>query len=100
MIPVMGDVEGGDLTRIEASKPGPQLNTRLVIGSAVLIGVGGLLGLIGTILGSSALLAATRRWVHQLETQPSELARRKWEQARAATMASADAWRKGPATNG
>jgi len=100
MIPVMGDVEGGDLTRIEASTPGPQLNTRLVIGSAVLIGVGGLLGLIGTILGSSALLAATRRWVHQLETQPSELARRKWEQARAGTMASADAWRKGPATNG
>ena len=97
---VMGDGEGGDLTRIETSKPGPQLNTRLVIGSAVLIGVGGLLGLIGTILGSSELLAATRRWVHQLETQPSELARRKWEQARAATMASADAWREGPATDG
>ena len=100
MIPVMGDVEGGDLTRIETSKPGPQLNTKLVIGSAVLIGVGGLLGLIGTILGSSELLAATRRWVHQLETQPSELARRRWEQARAATMAGADAWRKGPAADG
>ena len=100
MIPVMGDVEGGDLTRIEASQPGPQLNTRLVIGSAVLIGVGGLLGLIGTILGSSALLAATRRWAHQLDTQPSELAQRKWEQARAATMAGADAWRKGPAADG
>ena len=71
-----------------------------MIGSAVLIGVGGLLALTGTILGSSALLAATRRWVHQLETQPSELARRWWEQARAATMAGADAWRKGPAADG
>jgi hypothetical protein len=89
-----------NLTRIEASKPGPQLDTSLVIGSAVLIGVGGLLGLIGTILGSSALLAATRRWAHQLDTQPSELARRRWEQARAATMAGADEWRKGPAADG
>ena len=71
-----------------------------MIGSAVLIGVGGLLGLIGTILGSSELLAATRRWVHQLETQPSELARRRWVQAKRATMAGADAWRKGPAADG
>jgi hypothetical protein len=100
MIPVMGDGEGGDLTRIETSKPGPQLNTRLVIGSAVLIGVGGLLGLIGSILGSSALLAATRRWVDQLETPPTEVARRSWEQAKAATTAGADAWRHGAGQGG
>ena len=71
-----------------------------MIGSAVLIDVGGLLALTGTILGSSALPAATRRWVHQRETQSSELARRRWVQARRATMAGADAWRKGPATDG
>ena len=96
----MDDVESADRTGIETSKPRLQLNTRLVIGSAVLIGVGGLLGLTGAVIGSSALLAATRRWVNQLETPPRELARRGWEQTRAATIAGADAWRHGPPARG
>jgi hypothetical protein len=90
-IQVMDDVEGADRAGSETSRPRLQLNTRLVIGSAVLIGVGGLLGLIGAVIGSSALLAATRRWVNQLETPPRELARRRWEQTKAATVAGADA---------
>ena len=71
-----------------------------MIGSAVFVGVGGLLGLTGAIIGSSALLAATRRWVNQLETPPSELARRGWKQTKSATIAGADAWRHGPPTQG
>ncbi len=99
-IQVMGEVESGDMTNIETSKPQFQLNTRLMIGSAVLVGVGGLLGLTGAIIGSSALCAATWRWVNQLETPPSERARRGWKQTKAATIAGADAWRHGPPAQG
>jgi hypothetical protein len=75
-----------------------QLNRSLLVGGGVLVGIGGLLGLTGTVLVGSALLSATRQWVDQLERPPSETARRKWQQARAAAAAGADAWRNGPQT--
>src|SRR6266540_2150714 len=55
-----------------------QPNTRLLIGGAVLIGAGGLLGLAGAALAGSALIAAVRRRVKQMDVPPGELARRKW----------------------
>jgi hypothetical protein len=67
-------------------------NTRLMIGSAVLVGVGGLLGVAGAVVGVTALLAATRRWVDQRETSPQELVNEGWTRAKAATIAGADAW--------
>jgi hypothetical protein len=70
-----------------------QLNRRRIAGGGVLIGIGGLLGFTGIQLLSSAIVSATRRWVDQLEQPPSELAKRKWQQARAATTAGAKAWR-------
>jgi hypothetical protein len=62
----------------------------------VLVGIGGLLGFTGMVLVGSALLSATRQWVNQLERPPSEIARRKWQQTKAATSAGAGAWRNGP----
>ena len=50
------------------------------------------------VLVGSALLSATRQWVNQLEQPPSEMARRKWQQAKAAASAGAEAWRNGPQT--
>jgi hypothetical protein len=64
----------------------------------VLLGTGGLLAFTGVLLLSSAVVAATRQWVNQLEQPPSELAKLKWRQARAATTAGAKAWRSGPPT--
>ena len=81
-----------------ASPEGMQLNRSLLVGGGVLVGVGGLLGLTGMVLVGSALLSATRQWVQQLEQPPSELARRKWQQARVAAAAGAQAWRSGPQT--
>jgi hypothetical protein len=72
-----------------ASPEGMQLNRSLLVGGGLLVGVGGLLGFTGMVLVGSALLSATRRWVNQLEQPPSELARRKWQQARAAASAGA-----------
>ena len=82
----------------QASQGGIRLDRRLVMGGGVLIGTGGLLGFTGALLLSSAVVSATRRWVNQLDQPPSELAKLKWRQARAATTAGAYTWRSGPPT--
>ena len=66
----------------------------LILGAA-LIGAGWVLGLIGLTICSSTVIAATRRWVKQMDVPPSELARLKWEQAKAATTAGTSAWQDG-----
>jgi hypothetical protein len=55
----------------------------------VLVGIGGLLGFTGVLLLSSAVVSATRRWVNQLDQPPTEFAKQKWRQARAASAAGA-----------
>jgi hypothetical protein len=65
-----------------------------VLAAAVLIGIGGLLGLIGLSVGGGALVAACRRWYRRVDLAPHELARLKWEQARAAAGAGAGAWQE------
>jgi hypothetical protein len=42
------------------------------------------------------VVAATRTWVRELETPPSELARLKWEQAKTAAATGASTWREHP----
>jgi hypothetical protein len=76
---------------------GPQLRSGPLITSAVLVGAGALVALAGLAVGGSHLVAATRRWVAEMEVPPSELARIKWAQARAAAAAGAEAWQKAPA---
>ena len=73
-----------------------QLNRSLLVGGGVLVALGGLLGFTGMALVSSALLSATRQWVNQLERPPTEIARRRWEQTKAAASAGAAAWRDKP----
>jgi len=70
-----------------------QLNRSLLVGGGVLVALGGLLGFTGMALVSSALISATRQWVDHLEQPPSEMARRRWEQTKAAASAGAAAWR-------
>ena len=73
-----------------------QLNRSLLVGGGVLVALGGLLGFTGMALVSSALLSAARRWVDRMEQPPSDIARRKWQQTRAAAAAGAAAWRDKP----
>jgi hypothetical protein len=84
----------------EGSQGGMQINRSLLVGGGVLVGIGGLLGFTGMVLVGSALLSATRQWVNQLERPPSEIARRRWQQAKAAASAGAGAWRNGPQAPG
>ena len=42
-----------------------------------------------------ATVMVTRLWINEMEVPPSELARLKWVQARAAYTAGASAWQNG-----
>jgi hypothetical protein len=79
-----------------ASNGAVQLNRRPLAVGGVLIGIGGLLGFTGMLLVNSAIISAARQRVNQLEQPPREIAKLKWQQARAATTAGANAWRNGP----
>jgi hypothetical protein len=80
----------------QGSRGDIQLNRNLLVGGGVLVALGGLLGFTGMALVSSALISATRQWVDQLERPPTEVARRRWEQTKAAATAGAAAWRDNP----
>ena len=80
----------------QTSRSDIQLNRSLLVGGGVLVALGGLLGFTGMALVSSALISATRQWMDHLERPPSEIARRRWEQTKAAASAGASAWRNGP----
>jgi hypothetical protein len=74
---------------------GPQFKTAPLITSAIMVGTGTLIVLTGLAVGGGHLLSATRQWVNEMEVPPSELARLKWTQARAAMAAGAAAWQNG-----
>ncbi len=79
---------------------GPQVRPAPLLTGGALIAVGGVIALAGFVIGGAHLLAATRRWVKEMEIPPSELAKLKLAQARAAASAGADAWQNGPAAAG
>ena len=79
----------------ENRSSGPQFQTAPLIISAAMVGVGTMIVLVGLAVGGGHLLSATRRWVNEMEVPPSELARIKWTQAKAAMSAGAQAWQDG-----
>jgi hypothetical protein len=89
------------MTDIESRRAGPQLRSGPLITGTALMGAGALLALAGLAVGASHLIAATRRWITEMDVPPSELAKLKWAQARAAAAAGAGAWQNGvPARQG
>ncbi|MCX5212109.1 hypothetical protein OG689_22980 [Kitasatospora sp. NBC_00240] len=72
---------------------GIQLNRGLLVGGVVLTGVGAVLGVAGAVMVSVAVASAGRSWVRQLDTPPSQLASRKLQDAKAASMAGWEVWR-------
>ena len=79
----------------ENRSSGPQYRAAPLIISAAMVGAGTMIVLAGLAVGGGHLLSATRRWVNEMEVPPSELARMKWGQARAAVSAGAQAWQDG-----
>jgi len=86
----------GVMGNSENRTTGPQFRAGPLITSAVMVGSGTLIVLAGLAVGSGHLVSAVRRWVSEMEVPPSELARLKWAQTRAAVSAGASAWQNGP----
>jgi hypothetical protein len=83
------------MTDGENGSSGPQFRAAPLIISAAMVGGGTMIVLAGLSVGGGHLLSTTRRWINEMEVPPSELARMKWTQARAAMSAGAQAWQNG-----
>jgi hypothetical protein len=83
------------MTDVENGSSGPSFRAGPLITSAALVGAGTFIAVAGLAVGGSHLMSATRRWIRDMEVPPSELAKLKWAQARAAAAAGAGAWQNG-----
>jgi hypothetical protein len=70
---------------------------RFLVTAVVLESTAAALGFAGMAFGTVAVMSVARRRVARMETPPSEIARRSWAKARAATSAGMGAWRGMPA---
>lgn len=71
-----------------------EVNRTLLVGGAVLMSVGAVIGMAGALATSVAVIQAARSWVGQLDEPPSVIARRRLAQARTAAYAGAQGWRE------
>lgn len=74
----------------------PQLESGPLLAGGILVGIGFVVALAGVTVAGSHVVAATRAWMNELETPPSQLARLKWEQAKTAALSGANTWREHP----
>jgi hypothetical protein len=75
----------------------PQVRTAPLMTGGGLIVAGGMLVLAGVLVGGVHVIMATRQWIGEMDVPPSEAARLKLAQAKAAAAAGASAWQDGPA---
>jgi hypothetical protein len=71
-----------------------EINRTLLVGGAVLMSVGAVVGMAGALATSVAVIQAARSWIGQLDEPPSVIARRRLAQARTAANAGAQGWRE------
>ena len=71
-----------------------QVNMGQIRAGGILMGVGGALALAGAAVAGTALMAAFRQRVQQMDVPPSDLARQHWSAVKHATSAGVDVWLK------
>jgi hypothetical protein len=96
-VTVMGRLQTKDeaMSNGENRSSRPQFRPAPLITSAAMVGGGTMIVLAGLAVGAGHLLSTTRQWLNEMEVRPSELARIKWTQARAAMSAGTQAWQNG-----
>jgi hypothetical protein len=77
-----------------ASQPKIQVNMGQIRAGGILMGAGGALALAGAVVAGTALMAAFRQRVQQMDVPPSDLARQHWSAVKHATSAGVDVWLK------
>jgi hypothetical protein len=76
----------------------PQVRPAPLMTGGGLIVAGGILMLAGVLVGGVHVIMATRQWISEMDVPPSEAARSKLAQAKAAAAAGASAWQDGTTT--
>jgi hypothetical protein len=75
-----------------------EVDTRVIRRGMFAVIIGSVLSMIGIVMASTELTSAVRRYIQQMETPPSELAKQGFAQARLAATAgaagAAEAWRQ------
>lgn len=74
----------------------PDVESGPLITGGILIGIGAVVAFAGVAIAAAHVVAATRTWLKELETPPSQLARLRWEQAKTAVASGASTWREHP----
>ena len=74
----------------------PQVRSGPLVVGGILIGIGAVVAMAGAAVAGTHLASAVRSWIKELETPPSQLARLKWEQAKAAAASGASTWQDHP----
>jgi hypothetical protein len=85
-----------DITDSQPVGNWPQVRSGPLVLGGILIGIGAVVAMAGAAVAGAHLAAATRSWIKDLETPPGQLARLKWQQARAAAASGAASWRDHP----
>jgi hypothetical protein len=83
-------------TNTQPARAWPRLESGPLITGGVLIGIGAVVAMAGLTVAGSHVVAATRAWIKELETPPSQIAKLKWEQAKTAAASGANTWREHP----
>ena len=92
-------MSSAELNSPEPSSAGlnwPEVQAGPLIVGGSLIGIGAAVAAVGVAIAGAHLISATRQWMNELETPPSQLARLKWEQAKTAAASGAATWREHP----
>jgi hypothetical protein len=76
----------------------PQVRPAPLMTGGGLVVAGGILMLAGVLVGGVHVIMATRQWISEMDVAPSEAARLKLAQAKAAAAAGASAWQDGTTT--
>ena len=92
----MGAMAYDDATDSQPTGNWPQVRSGPLVMGGILIGIGAVVAMAGVAVAGTHLVAATRAWIKELETPPSQLARLKWEQAKSAAVSGAATWRDHP----
>jgi len=69
-----------------------EINTRLVTAGGVLTAVGAAVACTGMAIAASAVFAAGRRMIREMDVPPAQQAAMKWRQAKEASRAGMQAW--------
>jgi hypothetical protein len=92
----MGAMAFDDTTDSQQAGNWPQVRSGPLLVGGILIGIGAVVAMAGVAVAGTHVAAATRAWIKDLETPPGQLARLKWEQAKAAAVSGSATWRDHP----